>query len=143
MASKDTKILMQYAALPYRMVDGQPLVALVTSRETKRWILPKGQPEKKLKPHEVAEQEAYEEAGLTGTVFKTPLASFSSSKRLKSGKELPCTVQVYLLEVDHEMSAWPEMHERQRQWLSPAGAALLVSEAELGHILLDFAGRFD
>jgi len=119
------------------------MVSLVTSRETKRWILPKGQPERKLAPHQVAETEAYEEAGLIGTVFKAPFATFSSYKRMKDGRELPCQVRVYLLEVAHELDAWPEMHERQRRWMSPGEAALLVTEPGLVRVLLDFGGRFD
>lgn len=119
------------------------MVLLVTSRETKRWILPKGQPERKLSPHQVAEQEAYEEAGLIGTVFKTAFATFDSFKRLKSGKELPCQVRVYLLEVSHELGAWPEQHERERRWMTPGEAALKVGEPGLVRVLLDFGGRFD
>lgn len=144
MAKQTTsKSLVQYAALPYRVEDGHPMVMLVTSRETKRWILPKGQPERKLSPHQVAEAEAYEEAGLIGTVFKTPFAQFDSYKRLKSGRELPCLVRVYLLEVAHQLDAWPEKGQRERRWMSPGEAALLVTEAGLVRVLLDFGGRFD
>lgn len=137
------KSLVQYAALPYRIDDGHPTVLLVTSRETKRWILPKGQPERKLAAHQVAEAEAYEEAGLIGTVFKTPFAQFDSFKRLKNGRELPCIVRVYLLEVAHELDAWPEKGQRERRWMSPGEAAMLVTEAGLVRVLLDFGGRFD
>lgn len=139
----DKKSLTQYAALPYRVVDGHPMVLLVTSRETKRWILPKGQPERKLAPHQVAEAEAYEEAGLVGTVFKTPFAEYDSFKRLKSGRELPCLMRVYLLEVTHELGSWPEKGERERRWMTPGEAALLVTEPGLVRVLLDFGGRFD
>ncbi|MCR6630895.1 MAG: NUDIX hydrolase [Magnetospirillum sp.] len=137
------KILVQYAALPYRIEDGHPLVLLVTSRETRRWILPKGQPERKLAAHQVAEAEAYEEAGLIGTVFKTPFAQFDSIKRLKNGREMPCVVRVYLLEVAHQLAAWPEKDERERRWMSPGEAALMVGEPGLVRVLLDFGGRFD
>lgn len=137
------KPLTQYAALPYRIVDGHPMVLLVTSRETKRWILPKGQPERKLSPHQVAEAEAYEEAGLIGTVFKAPFADFNTFKRLKSGREMPCVMRVFLFEVAHELSAWPEKAERERRWMTPGEAALLVTEPGLVKVLLDFGGRFD
>lgn len=137
------KKLVQYAALPYKVVDGHPMVLLVTSRETKRWILPKGQPERKLAPHQVAEAEAYEEAGLLGTVFKTPFAEYDSFKRLKSGREVPCLMRVFLMEVTHELGAWPEKAERERRWMTPGEAAMLVTEAGLVRVLLDFGGRFD
>lgn len=144
MAKQSTKKhVVQYAALPYRIVDGAPMVLLVTSRETKRWILPKGQPERKLAPHQVAEQEAYEEAGLIGTVFKASFATFPSIKRLKTGEELPCEVRVFLFEVNHELGAWPEKGERERRWMTPGEAAMVVGEPGLVRVLLDFGGRFD
>lgn len=136
------KSTIQYAALPYRIDDGQPVVALVTSRETKRWILPKGQAEKKLKPFQVAENEAYEEAGLIGHVFETPLTTFPSVKRLKDGTEIPAEVVVFILEVAHVLDNWPERKQRQRRWMSPGEAAMVVGEPGLVQVLLDFGARW-
>lgn len=137
------KAKLQYAALPYRLQDGSPLVALVTSRETKRWILPKGQVEKKLPPCRVAEKEAYEEAGLTGAISTDPYGVFDSFKRLKNGREIPCQIVVFLLEVTTELDKWPEQDQRERRWCSPGEAALLASEPGLVQLLLDFSGTFD
>ena len=39
---------------------------LVTSRETRRWIIPKGWPIAGAKPHASAAREALEEAGVVG-----------------------------------------------------------------------------
>lgn len=138
----ETKIFIQYAALPFRIEDGLPLVALVTSRETKRWILPKGQAETKLKPHQVAENEAFEEAGLIGHVLEQPLATFPSVKRLKSGKEIPTDVVVFVLEVAHVLDNWPERKQRERRWMSPGEAAMVVGEPGLVQVLLDFGARW-
>lgn len=132
----------QFAALPYKVEDGKPLVMLVTSRETKRWILPKGQPEKDLKPHEVAKAEAYEEAGLKGSIAKKAFAGFASTKRLKSGTERPVLVKVYLLRVETELAAWPEQGQRERRWFTPGEAAAIVGEPELVPVLLDFGSRW-
>ncbi|CAA7620486.1 NUDIX hydrolase [Magnetospirillum sp. UT-4] len=132
------KTRLQFAAFPYRVVDGQPMVALVTSRETRRWILPKGQPEKRLKPHQVAEVEAYEEAGLIGRIVERPLCAFPSLKRLRSGREVPTEVVVFLLEVQHELDNWPERRQRQRRWMSPGEAAAVTGEAGLVPVLLEF-----
>ncbi len=132
----------QFAALPYKLEDGKPLILLVTSRETKRWILPKGQPEKRLKPHEVAKAEAYEEAGMKGVVGKKSFATFASSKRLKSGTELPCLVKVYLLRVESERDTWPEQGQRERRWFTPGEAAAIVGEPGLVPILLEFGARW-
>ena len=58
---------LQFAALPWRIgKSGTREILLLTSRETHRWVIPKGWPMKGRKPAEVASQEAYEEAGLIG-----------------------------------------------------------------------------
>lgn len=137
------KHLIQYAALPYRVVDGHAEVLLVTSRETKRWILPKGRPEKRLKAHEVATSEAFEEAGVMGTVHKDAFTHFASTKRLKNGKELPCVIKVFLLKVKTELDKWPEQDERQRRWFSPGEAAMTVTEEGLIKTLLDFGAQWN
>lgn len=133
----------QYAALPYLLEDGHPRVLLVTSRETRRWILPKGKPEKRMAPHAVAAHEAYEEAGVRGTVADKPFATFASTKRLSSGREIPCEIRVYLLQVEETLDRWPEMHERERRWVTPGQAALLSSEAGLIDVLLTFSGLWE
>lgn len=135
--SKRKKSLVQYAALPFLVIDGgETLVLLITSRETRRWIIPKGQPEKRLAPHEVAEREALEEAGVVGLIEKEPFTTFQSGKRLKSGDLRECTVQVHLLAVERELDKWDEQHERERRWVSPAEAAMLISEPGLVPIFL-------
>lgn len=53
----------QFATLPYTEQNGEMLVMLVTSRETCRWVLPKGWAEKDLSGPELAAKEAFEEAG--------------------------------------------------------------------------------
>jgi len=136
------KTLVQYAALPYRVVDGHAEVMLVTSRETKRWILPKGRPEKRLKAHEVAAAEAFEEAGIVGSVVKDAFCHFPSTKRLKNGHELPCTIKVYLLKVKKVVDDWPEKGQRERRWFTPGEAALTVTEEGLIKTLLDFGAHW-
>jgi 8-oxo-dGTP pyrophosphatase MutT (NUDIX family) len=136
------KEIKQYAALAYRMEDGHPLVVLVTSRETKRWILPKGQPERRRDPCEVAAQEAYEEAGLVGAVSTKPFAIVPSYKRMKDGREVPSKLSIFLLQVDQVLDEWPEKHERERRWVAPGEAAMLVEEPGLVEALLEFGAAF-
>ena len=88
----------QFAALPFRDEDGLQ-VMLVTSRETRRWVLPKGWPIKGLKPHSVAAREALEEAGLTGRMSKEPIGSYRYRKRLRNGAALTCEVDVFPMAV--------------------------------------------
>ena len=67
-----------------RWCGGRPEVLLLTSRETKRWIIPKGWPIRGLKPREVAARDAYEEAGLRGTISgKHPIGAYHYEKRLR------------------------------------------------------------
>jgi 8-oxo-dGTP pyrophosphatase MutT (NUDIX family) len=134
-----TRYQYQYAVLPMIIDDGHPQVMLITSRETRRWILPKGRPEKKRRPWQVAAQEAYEEAGLVGRVSTKAIGSYASSKRLRSGVEVPCTVRVFLFKVEKELDDWPERVQRERRWMSPGEAALLVAEPQLTQLLLEFS----
>ncbi|MFC7334399.1 NUDIX hydrolase [Rhodocista pekingensis] len=127
---------MQVAALPYQMEDGHLRVLLVTSRETRRWILPKGWTEKDLDGPGVAALEAYEEAGVRGVAAPKPIGSYQYFKRLSTGRTVPCDVKVYALEVREELEDWPEAKERQRRWMSPSQAALHISETGLVDLLL-------
>jgi 8-oxo-dGTP pyrophosphatase MutT (NUDIX family) len=90
----------QYAALPYRLNAGfRPEFMLVTSRETRRWIIPKGWPKKGKSPQHSAAREAFEEAGVVGAIAKRSVGSFSYKKRLETGGIVVCEVRVFPLEV--------------------------------------------
>jgi 8-oxo-dGTP pyrophosphatase MutT (NUDIX family) len=93
----------QYAALPYRRrAHSRTQVMLVTSRETGRWIIPKGWPKKRKAPYASAAREALEEAGVVGEIGRDPIGSYSYKKRLKSGAVVACEVHVFPLEVKHQ-----------------------------------------
>jgi hypothetical protein len=78
---KSVETGVQYPAPPYRgNVGARTEVMLMTSRETRRWIIPKGWPHKGRTPHRSAAPEAYEEAGVVGRVQRDPLGSFSYQK---------------------------------------------------------------
>jgi 8-oxo-dGTP pyrophosphatase MutT (NUDIX family) len=127
--------LHQVAAIPVRRSgDGNLEVLLVTSRETRRWIIPKGWPWPEVSDHEAAAAEAWEEAGVRGRVLTDKLGTFTYDKR-RDDILLTVEVVVYLLEVTEEEHTWPEMEERQRAWFSPAAAAQAVVEAELQVLL--------
>jgi 8-oxo-dGTP pyrophosphatase MutT (NUDIX family) len=135
-----TKLFKQYAALPCTRRDGELMVMLVTSRETHRWIIPKGWPEKDLKGYQVAEREAFEEAGLIGEIGKKPMATFHYLKRITETKRKRCGVDVFLLSVRQELEEWPEKAQRQRKWMTPGEAATRVAEVELIDLFLKLAG---
>jgi 8-oxo-dGTP pyrophosphatase MutT (NUDIX family) len=129
----------QYAALPFTEKDGETKVLLVTSRETRRWVLPKRWAEKKRAGHDLAAKEAFEEAGIIGEVSTTPIGSYEYRKRLPKGRGVDCTVDVFPLRVNRLLKRWPEKKERKRQWFTLAQAAMAVEEGDLVVLLLRLA----
>ena len=125
----------QVGAIPVRGAPGAYEVLMITSRDSGRWIIPKGWPMKGKKDHAAAAQEAFEEAGVAGKVHKRPLGAYTYDKRA-DGDGRPVRVVVYLLEVVEEKRAWPEKDQRRREWMDPTDAAALVGEAGLSEILL-------
>ena len=130
----------QVAALPVRLGASGLEVMLISSRETRRWIVPKGWPMKGRKDHEAAAREALEEAGVSGKVRKHPLGAYTYDKRVADGLQ-PCRVMVYLLEVEKELSSWREKGQRQRQWFTLQAAADLVSEPGLTRLMQTLYAR--
>jgi 8-oxo-dGTP pyrophosphatase MutT (NUDIX family) len=135
-AKTQTAKRVQYGALPYRVSNGaQPEFMLVTSRETQRWIIPKGWPKKGKSPRRSAAREAFEEAGVIGAIGKRSVGSFSYEKRLRNGAVVTCEVRVFPLQVKRQDKDWPEKDERKIKWLSATRAAEKVKEPRLGAII--------
>lgn len=130
----------QYAALPWRKAGDRVEVLLITSRESRRWVIPKGWPMKDMAPGPCAAQEAFEEAGVVGQTKRKTLGAYHYDKRLRSGRLQHVRVMVYALEVREERDTWPEMNQRDRNWTTPADAASLVDEPELKTLLAKFKG---
>jgi 8-oxo-dGTP pyrophosphatase MutT (NUDIX family) len=129
----------QVAALCWRPGRQASQVLLITSLNTRRWILPKGWQEEGMTPSAAAAREAFEEAGVTGKVAGKAFASYHYLKERKGGGAMPCRVDVFLLEVTRQHDDWPEKGERESAWLTPAQAAARVGEPGLRAILRDFA----
>jgi 8-oxo-dGTP pyrophosphatase MutT (NUDIX family) len=132
----------QFAAIPFRREPGGVHVLLVTSRETRRWVLPKGWPAKRLPPHESAAREALEEAGVRGVVSERPAGEYVYFKRMRDHFML-CSVLLYPLEVTEQLATWKEKGQRELAWTTPENAALMVDEPDLGTILRTFPGLVD
>lgn len=126
----------QIAALPYRKHGGRVEILLITSRETKRWVIPKGWPMAGRTDYTAAKQEAFEEAGIEGRIGKKPIGSFAYQKRLKNGDDQPCRVDIYPLKVQNLKRNWPEKAERTRAWFSVKEAAYQVRDADLELVIL-------
>lgn len=129
------KLPKQVAAIPYRIdARGNVKVLLVTSRGTRRWVVPKGWPWPKLSNHEAACGEAWEEAGVIGVARKGRIGTYVYEKR-EGARSKPVKVLVYLLEVTALARTWPEFGQRRRAWFAPRRAAEAVHEPELKSLL--------
>lgn len=129
----------QFAALCWKVSrKGKVKVALVTSRRTQRWILPKGWPMDGVTPSKAAATEAFEEAGLKGQISDDCMGIFSFNKVLEEDDELPCVVAVFPMRVETELDDWPEASQRERQWFGRKKASRLVESPELARMIKDF-----
>ncbi|MER9578893.1 NUDIX hydrolase [Mesorhizobium sp. M0189] len=129
---------LQVAALPWRDSEDGVEVMLITSRDTGRWVLPKGWPEAKEPLCEAAAREAGEEAGLRGTISHHEAGRYFYAKVLASGEEVPCEVLVFPLHVDKVADRWKEKRARIRKWVSAAEAVRMVNEPDLCQIIGHF-----
>ena len=128
----------QVAAICTRKKDGKRQVLLITSRETRRWVIPKGWPMTGLSDGEAAMQEAWEEAGVANAdLVKKPIGKFGYRKTLEKGHHVPVKVTVYRVKVRETVKKFPEHHQRKRKWVSPKRAASLVREPGLKKMLIN------
>lgn len=129
----------QFGALCWRMHRGRVEVLLITSRDTGRWVIPKGWPIAGKSPEASAAQEAWEEAGVTGEGGAAALGFYAYDKTRKSREALPCVVQVFPLRVESLAKRFPERSERRRRWFAAEKAAKLVAEPELRMMFMQLA----
>jgi 8-oxo-dGTP pyrophosphatase MutT (NUDIX family) len=132
-------VIAQYGVIAYDMAeDGSPRILLITSRETRRWVVPRGNPIAGLSRWHSAAQEAFEEAGVTGPVGTREIGSYRYEKRRRNGALESSTVALFPLLVAQEHGDWPERRERTRRWCTPAEAAQLVEEPALARLISGF-----
>lgn len=127
---------LQVGALPYRRrADGSFEILLVTTRGTGRWMVPKGWPMIGKSHAEAAAQEAYEEAGVRGSANPVELGRFDHEKSRFPDSSLQCTVAVFAMPVEEELTQWPERGQRTRRWFSVKEAAEAVQSPNLAGII--------
>ncbi|HSD93068.1 MAG TPA: NUDIX hydrolase [Methyloceanibacter sp.] len=132
------KILKQVGAIPYVETEGGLLVLLITTRGRGRWTIPKGWPNPGMTDPQLAAQEAFEEAGVTGKVSTRPVGSYLYTKHLHLFSWVKCSVEVYLLRTNCQHLNWPEKPSRKSIWLEPREAAKKVKEPQLASVLREF-----
>ena len=128
--------IVQAAAIPYRWNGGQLEIAMVTRRQRRSWIVPKGHVETGETPRESARREASEEAGLVGKLGRRPCGFY----RYLKGRE-PRLVVVFLMRVTRQLSRWSEDEVREREWFEVEHAIARVRERGLRRILRVLAAR--
>jgi 8-oxo-dGTP pyrophosphatase MutT (NUDIX family) len=130
----------QYGALCYRVRKKRPAVEvlLITSRDTGRWVIPKGWPMDGKSASAAAAREAWEEAGVRGKIGEEPIGSYHYMKGLPEGLKVDCRVRVFPLAVDELVKNFPEKGERRAEWVDCTEAAARVQEPGLKTLLLAF-----
>jgi 8-oxo-dGTP pyrophosphatase MutT (NUDIX family) len=129
-------LLTQYGVIPVRRTAESGLeVLLITSRDTRRWVVPRGNPILGKSPAESAAQEAFEEAGITGRTGPEPLGRYRYEKRRRDGRSVEAEVLLFRMDVDEVADQWPEMRQRERRWFGVEEAAVAVHETELADLI--------
>ncbi|VTS06655.1 NUDIX hydrolase [Tuwongella immobilis] len=116
----------QAAAIPMR--DGQ--ICLVSSSGGRRWVIPKGAIELGHTAGQTALIEAWEEAGLVGSIQPEPVGSYLYEKDNRINH-----VVVFLMQVHEESVTWPEQGKRSRIWVSIPEAIEKLQDASLRDLL--------
>jgi 8-oxo-dGTP pyrophosphatase MutT (NUDIX family) len=128
----------QVAALCWRMGKRGLEVLLITSLNSKRWILPKGWPEADLSGAENAAREAFEEAGVTGRTESQPIGHYYYLKEKRESGGMPVRVEVFALAVTKELDDWPEKRLRTLAWMPLNEAITKISEPGVRQLLRTF-----
>jgi 8-oxo-dGTP pyrophosphatase MutT (NUDIX family) len=118
-------------------------ILIVTTRQSRRWIVPKGWPIKRLTPSKAAAREAFEEAGVRGKIGARAIGVFRYKKAAgeTNGAEPDYEVKIFPLLVRRQSSTWPEFGQRVVQWVDPEKAISLIRDPELKAIVEKFAKR--
>ena len=139
-AGEPIAITPQVGALCWRRHGKGVQVLLITSRETGRWVIPKGGIISGKDAGASAALEAWEEAGVEGQLSGLVVGSFDYDKLLRKRQaSLRCEVQVFPLRVQRIAAKFPERGQRRRKWFKPAKAAVQVMEPALRELLAALA----
>lgn len=131
----------QVAALCHRGRGADLRILLITSRDTGRWVLPKGWPKRGHDAGGTALEEAWEEAGIKPAGRPRSVGFYSYDKRLDGGLPVPTRVEVFAIPVPSLLEDYPEKGQRRRVWMTPEEAAAAVDEPELSELLAAFADQ--
>lgn len=131
-------IFNQSGVIPFRKKRKNIEVLIITSRNGKKWIFPKGIIEPDMTSEDSAAKEAFEEAGVEGKVYPKPVGAYTFTKW---GDR--CRVQLFTMKVKKILDSWPEASFRERKWVSVEEAKKLVQPAGLRKVLNYFIEFID
>lgn len=125
----------QSCVVPYRTIDTWVEFALITSRNTGRWIVPKGTVEPNMTSAASAAKEALEEAGLLGKTGDQPLGEYFYSKFGRVYR-----VEIFPFYVTEQLDDWDEKHFRKREWVAADDALSRITETAVQDAIRQLAG---
>lgn len=137
----DSAVQRQLGGLCWRKKNDRVQILLITSRETGRWVLPKGWPMADRSNEKAVAIEAWEEAGATGRVgpqigqYQYDKIQFRATDRQVM---VPCRVDVHAMRITDLSKRYPERKQRRRKWFDLAVAAQKVHEPDLAALIAGF-----
>ncbi|MBN2657952.1 MAG: histidine phosphatase family protein [Spirochaetales bacterium] len=98
--------------VPYRINENREIeILLIRNKSDSRWMLPKGHNEKGMSNRDVAHMEAWEEAGIRGTIMNPAFTKYGHPKQNSKVR-----VKLFLMKVSEVAEKWPEKKKRKRKW---------------------------
>ncbi|BBO86097.1 hypothetical protein DSCO28_66630 [Desulfosarcina ovata subsp. sediminis] len=128
----------QAGAIAWRPVGDRIDVLLITTSSGKNLTIPKGLIDPGFTAEQTVHNEAFEEAGIRGSLQPTPVGMYRFAKW--GGI---CDVTVYLMTVNAMLDDYPEKAMRQRMWVDHRQAAIQVKHAGLGALILKVPENVD
>jgi 8-oxo-dGTP pyrophosphatase MutT (NUDIX family) len=119
---------LQVAAVCFRRCGPDVEFLLVNTNGGGKWTFPKGDPDSSLSHSKAAEREAWEEAGVQGTIEPRHFHLYIHSKGVfwKPPGVREFVIKAFLLEVDH--IGQPDEHTRNPTWFGPDDAKKILAK---------------
>lgn len=127
-----------YGVIPYKVEDDSVWVMMVTSQTRKRWIFPNGNIESGETGVQAAAREAFEEAGVKGSIDKKHTIDATIGKSAPDGIE-EVAVEFFAMEVLKQADKWPEKDERKRRWITLEKAKSVITDDDFQTVIKNFS----